>query len=90
METQAEPRSEDSSTGVSSCQKQRRTTEQKRKIVEETLTAGASVARVARAHGVNDRRILAPKGCEDGAVDLAGRKVITDLRASRTRAAESA
>jgi transposase len=30
-----------------------RTLEEKRRIVEETLAQGASVARVARAHGVN-------------------------------------
>jgi len=33
--------------------KQRRSIAEKRRIVEETLAAGASVARVARAHGVN-------------------------------------
>ena len=33
--------------------KRYRTVEEKRRIVEEALQAGASVARVARAHGVN-------------------------------------
>jgi transposase-like protein len=33
-------------------QRQRRSIAEKRRIVEETLAAGASVARVARAHGV--------------------------------------
>jgi hypothetical protein len=33
--------------------RQRRSPELKRQIVEETLAPGASVARVARAHGVN-------------------------------------
>jgi transposase len=33
--------------------------ELKRQIVEETLEAGASVARVARAHGVNANQVFA-------------------------------
>jgi transposase len=32
--------------------------EEKRRIVEETLVAGASVARVARAHGVNANQVF--------------------------------
>ncbi len=35
-----------------------RTVEEKRRIVEETLQAGASVARVARAHGVNANQVF--------------------------------
>lgn len=38
--------------------RRRRTVEQKRRIVEETLAAGASVARVARAHGVNANQVF--------------------------------
>jgi transposase len=38
--------------------KQRRTAEEKRRIVEATLTEGASVARVARAHGVNANQVF--------------------------------
>jgi transposase len=52
-----------------------RTVEEKRRIVEETLGPGASVARVARAHGVNANQVfswrqlyrqgrLEPKGSE--------------------------
>jgi transposase len=37
---------------------QRRTIEQKRTIVEETLAAGASVARVARARGINANQVF--------------------------------
>jgi len=36
-----------------------RTVEEKRRIVEEALQAGASVARVARAHGVNANQVFA-------------------------------
>lgn len=35
-----------------------RTVEEKRRIVEETLEPGASVARVARAHGVNANQVF--------------------------------
>lgn len=35
-----------------------RTVEEKRRIVEEALQAGASVARVARAHGVNANQVF--------------------------------
>ena len=37
----------------------RKHTELKRQIVEETLAPGASVARVARAHGVNANQVFA-------------------------------
>jgi transposase-like protein len=33
--------------------RRRRSIEERRRVVEETLVPGASVARVARAHGVN-------------------------------------
>ncbi len=39
--------------------RQRRSAELKRQIVEETLAPGASVARVARAHGVNANQVFA-------------------------------
>jgi transposase len=35
-----------------------RTVEEKRRIIEETLVPGASVARVARAHGVNANQVF--------------------------------
>jgi len=38
--------------------RQRWGVKQKRQIVEETLAAGASVARVARAHGVNANQVF--------------------------------
>jgi transposase len=36
----------------------RRTAEEKRRIVEATLVAGASIARVAREHGVNANQVF--------------------------------
>jgi transposase len=39
-------------------QRQRRSMAEKRRIVEETLVEGASVARVARAHGVNANQVF--------------------------------
>ena len=38
--------------------RQQRTVEEKRRIVEETLVEGASVARVARAHGINANQVF--------------------------------
>jgi transposase len=38
--------------------KRYRTVEEKRRIVEETLMPGTSVARVARAHGVNANQVF--------------------------------
>lgn len=40
-------------------QRRRRSAAEKRRIVEETLEPGASVARVARAHGVNANQVFA-------------------------------
>ena len=39
-------------------QRQRRSIAEKRRIVEATLAAGASVARVARAHGINANQVF--------------------------------
>jgi len=39
-------------------QRQRRSIAEKRRIVEETLVEGASVARIARAHGVNANQVF--------------------------------
>jgi transposase len=44
--------------GLPTTKRQRRSLELKRQIVEETLTPGASVARVARAHGVNANQLF--------------------------------
>jgi transposase len=39
-------------------QRQRRSIAEKRGVVEETLVEGASVARVARAHGINANQVF--------------------------------
>ena len=39
-------------------QRRRRSLEEKRRIVEQTLEPEASVARVARAHGVNANQVF--------------------------------
>lgn len=43
---------------LATVKRQLRTVEEKRRIVEETLVEGASVARVARAHGVNANQVF--------------------------------
>ena len=44
--------------GSAAAQRQRRSIAEKRRIVEETLAAGASVAKVARTHGVNANQVF--------------------------------
>ena len=43
---------------ASAVQRQRRSIAEKRRMVEETLVEGASVARIARAHGVNANQLF--------------------------------
>jgi transposase len=43
---------------ASHAQRRQRSIEEKRRIVEETLAAGASVARVARRHAVNANQVF--------------------------------
>src|SRR5215472_17958821 len=43
---------------ASAAQRQRRSIAEKRRMVEETLVEGASVARIARAHGVNANQVF--------------------------------
>ncbi len=49
--------SRDKDASVAS-QRQRRSIAEKRRIVEETLAPGASVARIARAHGINANQVF--------------------------------
>lgn len=49
------PKDREASVGP---QRQRRSIAEKRRIVEETLAPGASVARVARAHGINANQVF--------------------------------
>ena len=44
--------------GARGPQRRRWAVEEKRRIVEQTLAAGGSVARVARAHGVNANQVF--------------------------------
>jgi len=44
--------------GSSAAHRQRRSIAEKRRIVEETLAPGASVARIARTHGVNANQVF--------------------------------
>jgi transposase len=44
--------------GSVAAQRQRRSIAEKRRIVEETLAPGTSVAKVARAHGVNANQVF--------------------------------
>jgi transposase len=46
------------SESLSAPQRQRRSIAEKRRIVEETLVEGASVARVARAQGINANQVF--------------------------------
>jgi transposase len=46
------------SESASTARRQRRSVAEKRRIVEETLAEGASVARIARAHGVNANQVF--------------------------------
>jgi transposase len=65
--------------------RQRRTVEEKRRIVEETMVEGASVARVARANGVNANQVfdwkkqyLSGRLGKGGAVELLAVRVSAD------------
>ncbi|HTF65022.1 MAG TPA: transposase, partial [Edaphobacter sp.] len=44
--------------GRETAKRLRRTAEEKRRIVEATLVPGASIARVAREHGVNANQVF--------------------------------
>jgi transposase len=56
-QTVAEVVTKERQTG-STARRERRSVEEKRRIVEETLVEGVSVARVARAHGVNANQLF--------------------------------
>ena len=49
----------DKSESLGAAPRQRRSIAEKRRIVEETLVEGASVARVARARGINANHFFA-------------------------------
>ena len=48
----------DKSETLGAAPRQRRSIAEKRRIVDETLVEGASVARIARAHGINANQVF--------------------------------
>ena len=75
-----------------------RTVEEKRRIVAETLEPGASVARVARAHGVNANQLFGWRRLylegrlepENGTPGLLAVRVVEAAREARQRSNASA
>jgi len=63
--------------------RQHRSAELKRQIVEETLAPGASVARVARAHGVNANQVFAWRRRYQQGLLKAAKRLTPDLLAVR-------
>jgi transposase len=55
---QVEDGSTSKSESLGAPQRQQRSIAEKRRIVEETLVEGASVARVARVHGINANQVF--------------------------------
>ena len=73
--------------GSAVAQRQRRSIAEKRRIVEETLVPGASVARVARAHGVNANQVFYwRKLYQAGRLQKAGIKLLP-VRVSESKSA---
>ena len=63
--------------------RQHRSPDLKRQIVEETLAPGASVARVARAHGVNANQVFAWRRRYQQGLLKAAKRLTPDLLAVR-------
>ena len=63
--------------------RQHRSPELKRQIVEETLAPGASVARIARAHGVNANQVFAWRRRYQQGLLKAAKRLTPDLLAVR-------
>jgi len=68
--------------------RQHRSPELKRQIVEETLAPGASVARVARAHGVNANQVFAWRRQYQQGLLKAAKRLAPDLLAVRVAEGE--
>ena len=71
-----------------SLKRQHRSAELKRQIVEATLVPGASVARVARAHGVNANQVFAWRRQYRQGLLKAERRALPGLLAVRLAGAE--
>jgi transposase len=65
-----------------SVKRKKRSAAERSRIVEETLLPGASVARVARSHGINANQVFAWRKLHL-AGKLAGRKPAAEMPASR-------
>ena len=76
------------SSRKSSLKRQHRSPELKRQIVEETLVPGASVARVARAHGVNAKQVFAWRRQYRQGLLKSERRALPSLLAVRLAGAE--
>ena len=73
---------------ASHVKRRRRSVEEKRRIVEETLEAGASVARVALRHGINANQVFAwRKKYREGRLGKASKLLpvtVSDLACSKS------
>ncbi len=69
--------------------RQRRSPEFKLQVVEETLVPGASVARVARAHGVNANQVFAWRRQYQQGLLKSGKHATAGLLAVRLAGAEA-
>jgi transposase len=71
--------------------RQKRSVEEKRRIVEETLAAGASVARVARRHAVNANQVFYwRKKYREGRLDKGPSSKLLPVTLSDSRCGKSA
>ena len=62
-----------------------RTTQQRREIVEETLKPGASVALIARAHGVNTNQVFKWRRQYDkGQLEIASKTTLLPVKISES------
>jgi len=88
METSSAVVTDPLSSRKSSLKRQHRSPELKRQIVEATLVPGASVARVARAHGVNANQVFAWRRQYRQGLLKAERRALPGLLAVRLAGAE--
>jgi len=88
METSSAVVTDPLSSRKSSLKRQHRSPELKRQIVEATLVPGASVARVARAHGVNANQVFAWRRQYRQGLLKAERRALPGLLAVRLARAE--
>jgi transposase-like protein len=73
---------------LGAAQRQRRSIAEKRRIVEETLVEGVSVARVAQAHGINANQVFGWRRLAVVGIFLEHRPVRIGLLVARVRASD--